>query len=121
MGVCGTDNCRDFHTTAQSAADCCIPPSNTTTPSPSCTGQSTDWACCSSSSPCQLGGGDCDSDSHCAGNLVCGTDTCRDFHTTAQNAADCWIQPSNTTTPIKKLDANKTLVSVTSLKQSYCN
>ena len=35
-----------------------------------------DRSCCTSSSPCSLGEGDCDSDSHCAGDLVCGTDNC---------------------------------------------
>ena len=32
--------------------------------------------CCSFASQCNLGGGDCDEDSHCAGPLVCGDDNC---------------------------------------------
>ena len=33
-------------------------------------------SCCTSSYPCVTGEGDCDSDSQCAGNLVCGEDNC---------------------------------------------
>ena len=33
-------------------------------------------SCCSSSFPCGLGGGDCDTDADCQGNLVCGTENC---------------------------------------------
>ena len=35
-----------------------------------------DLSCCSDDSRCGLGEGDCDSDSHCAGDLTCGTDNC---------------------------------------------
>ena len=39
-------------------------------------------ACCSIANQCQLGGGDCDNDSDCAGNLICGVNNCRrDFET----------------------------------------
>ena len=34
------------------------------------------WSCCSSSNQCGIGEGDCDNDSECSGNLVCGTDNC---------------------------------------------
>ena len=34
------------------------------------------WSCCSSSNQCSIGEGDCDDDSECSGNLVCGTDNC---------------------------------------------
>ena len=54
---------------------------------------STDWNCCSDAFPCMLGGGDCDDDSQCAGNLVCGSDNCRrDFSSSNSNwmtGADC--------------------------------
>ena len=33
-------------------------------------------ACCSSSNPCDLNQGDCDNDSECSGDLVCGKDNC---------------------------------------------
>ena len=32
--------------------------------------------CCTTSNTCEIGEGDCDSDSECTGNLVCGTDNC---------------------------------------------
>ena len=54
---------------------------------------STDWNCCSDAFPCTLGGGDCDDDSQCAGNLVCGSDNCqRDFSSSNSHwmtGADC--------------------------------
>ena len=33
-------------------------------------------SCCTSSNQCGEGEGDCDGDSDCRGNLVCGTDNC---------------------------------------------
>jgi len=32
--------------------------------------------CCSTSTPCGIGQGDCDHDLHCAGDLVCGKNNC---------------------------------------------
>ena len=43
-----------------------------------CASGSNDWNCCSSSSQCGLGEGDCDYDSDCAGDLVCGRNNCAD-------------------------------------------
>ena len=52
-----------------------------------------DWSCCSSSNPCDIGGGDCDRDSDCTGNLTCGYDNCQtNFATPGSNwgrYADC--------------------------------
>ena len=55
-----------------------------------CDASKDDAGCCTSSSPCALGEGDCDNDSDCNGNLVCGTDNC-DMFTTAwpDSAFDC--------------------------------
>ena len=39
-----------------------------------CDGQ--DNGCCTAKTPCNVGEGDCDSDSHCAGSLKCGTNNC---------------------------------------------
>ena len=68
----------------------------TTAPPPSgaCDGvPTTDWSCCSSSSPCNVGGGDCDRDSHCASGLSCGSNNClADFSTLGSSwssSADC--------------------------------
>ena len=44
-----------------------------------CTASTDDGACCTSTAPCALGGGDCDHDYECAGDLVCGTDNCKNF------------------------------------------
>ena len=56
-----------------------------------CAGQSTDWSCCSSSSPCPVGGGDCDSDNQCGPGLMCGDKNCGDFHLNAHSDADCCV------------------------------
>jgi len=51
------------------------------------------FGCCSSSNPCDVGEGDCKSDSDCAGELVCGTRNCEsDFSSSYTNwhyTADC--------------------------------
>merc|ERR1711915_1041043 len=78
--VCGNNNCRNFHPGAQSSADCC---------ERACDGGSSTWSCCNSNNRCGLGGGDCDSNSHCQSGLVCGYNNCRKFHPGAQAAADC--------------------------------
>ena len=68
-----------------------------TTTVPRCKGiPSTHWSCCSTANPCQLGQGDCDSNSECAGTLVCGLNNCRADHSiTGSNwdtIADCCIR-----------------------------
>ena len=35
------------------------------------------YKCCSSSKPCGLSQGDCDSNNECSGNLVCGKNNCQ--------------------------------------------
>ena len=35
-----------------------------------------DWSCCNSNYKCPVGEGDCDYNSDCIGDLVCGTDNC---------------------------------------------
>ena len=35
-----------------------------------------DDGCCTADNPCGEGDGDCDNDSECSGDLVCGTDNC---------------------------------------------
>ena len=46
------------------------------------------WSCCSSSNPCGLFEGDCDTDEECAGNLECGNNNCPNFFSAT---ADCCI------------------------------
>ena len=54
---------------------------------------STDWSCCNTQTPCEVGGGDCDRDSDCLGSLKCGSNNCRDdFSSDGSNwssNADC--------------------------------
>lgn len=52
-----------------------------------------DWSYCTGS--CSLGQGDCDRDTDCSGDLVCGTDNCRDFNSQAYANADCCIKPGS--------------------------
>ena len=55
-----------------------------------CDASNDDKDCCTSSAPCAMGEGDCDNDSQCAGDLVCGTDNCIDFDTAWPDSAfDC--------------------------------
>merc|ERR1711899_689026 len=95
---CGNNNCkRDFSSSGSNwarSADCCetAPTTTTSAPAPPCSGDpTTDWACCTSSSPCDIGGGDRDSD--CMAGLTCGNNNClRDYSSTGSNwarAADC--------------------------------
>jgi len=42
-----------------------------------------DWSCCTSSSPCAIGDGDCDSDSDCVSGAMCGHDIGSQFGATA--------------------------------------
>ena len=39
-----------------------------------CTGE--DNECCTDETPCNIGEGDCDRDTHCLGDLVCGEGNC---------------------------------------------
>jgi len=50
-----------------------------------------DWSFCKGS--CTLGQGDCDTDTDCHGNLVCGDDNCRQFNSHAHRYADCCKEP----------------------------
>ena len=40
------------------------------------TGTGNQWSCCTSSNPCGIGEGDCDSYDECIGELSCGSDNC---------------------------------------------
>jgi len=59
-----------------------------------CTAVDWSWNCCTTANPCSLGKGDCNSDSECGGDLICGVDNCqRDFGFGHINA-DCCIDAS---------------------------
>ena len=52
----------------------------------------TEWNCCNDDHKCNENEGDCQSDSDCAGNLVCGTNNCpSDF---PDSAYDCCEKPT---------------------------
>jgi len=57
------------------------------------TGHVHDWHFCSEASPCTEGGGDCDSDAECAGDLICGSNSCANFNLFAYPGTDCCIRP----------------------------
>ena len=46
--------------------------------------------CCTSNNPCDIHQGDCDNDSHCKGNLICGKNNCGSAFTWTY--ADCCIE-----------------------------
>ena len=48
-----------------------------------------DDRCCTDSVQCNEGEGDCDLDSQCTGDLVCGTDNCRLWNPNAIADFDC--------------------------------
>ena len=54
-----------------------------------CNASNNDGDCCSSSNKCGIGEGDCDKDSHCADNLVCGDDNCKSFDSAWSSSRDC--------------------------------
>ena len=49
------------------------------------------WACCSSSSTCNIGEGDCDAHTDCKGLLHCGVDNC-DMNLGFPTGYDCCIE-----------------------------
>ena len=60
---------------------------------PGCDATTNDWNCCTSSNPCAVGEGDCDTDSDCDANLVCGTDNCKSFDSAwSSSSFDCCIE-----------------------------
>merc|ERR1719430_253048 len=81
--ACGVDNC--WGDNFDATDDCCyvLPAAQRPTPTPipppgvfpvRCTGGDD---CCTPTSPCGPGEGDCDADADCRGNLRCGNDNCR--------------------------------------------
>jgi len=62
--VCGDNNCAD----GDYRMDCCQ--------KKPCNPEDNDWHCCTKDAPCAAGGGDCDHDEECEGDLVCGNANC---------------------------------------------
>ena len=71
---------------------CSLKPPNQFIGNP-CDGEIYDGGCCSVTAPCAINQGDCDENSECQGDLVCGKDNCpAPFPSTA----DCCESPSGT-------------------------
>jgi len=60
---------------------------------PRCSISKYDWGCCSTASPCGLHQGDCDADSDCAGELVCGHHFCKDNPDCPHSSFDVCVSP----------------------------
>ena len=88
--VCGSNNCGSRF---PSGADCCKQSKHADhTGNPKCkpdTLENYDRSCCKTKAPCGVDEGDCDKDSHCAGDLVCGTNNCGSRF---PSGADCCMQ-----------------------------
>jgi hypothetical protein len=79
--VCGTNNCDMSSGIYDSTDDCC---------QAACNGGD---SCCRSSAQCAVGEGDCDSDTDCAGRLVCGEDNCDQSRDIFDLSDDCCEKP----------------------------
>ena len=84
--ICGHNTSTDCPSGAPGSFDCCI-----AAPAPPSCDTLTDWTCCTSANPCTIGQGDCDSDSDCQGNLICGHNTSTDCPSGAPGSFDCCI------------------------------
>ena len=113
--ICGANNCLNDFGFGDSGLDCCINDnaaniaSNAAAISSNdadilsiatdvaaatrCNGiLNYDISCCTSSNPCGINQGDCDYDSDCNGDLICGKDNCKDLWPGFGDAyADCCI------------------------------
>merc|ERR1711915_705701 len=85
--VCGEDNCIEFSAQALNTSDCCHDPL------PGCDGGLKAWGCCTPSSLCGVGKGDCDSYHDCEYGLICGVDNCAEFNPGARPTSDCCYDP----------------------------
>jgi len=112
---CGSNNCKQFGTFYHEKDDCCQKPSAILTEKPRpvifpgtplepppgqrCTGRNYQGRrCCTPEQPCDEGEGDCDgpgdggaNDGHagCKGDLVCGSNNCRQFGAYYHEKDDC--------------------------------
>ena len=58
--------------------------------------------CCTSSSPCVEGEGDCENNDECGVGLVCGTNNCKQFGDFFHERDDCCENSSDSVIDIKK-------------------
>ena len=71
------------------------------------------WGCCSSSQPCGILEGDCDSDNHCLGNLTCGSNNCLDIF---PSEVDCCDDPYVNSTDVS---SNTYIAATTSTASTF--
>ena len=88
--ICGENNCNvDWLSDSEfdETDDCCMENLR-------CLGN--DGGCCTEETPCEKYDGDCDSDSDCKGDLICGENNCNvDWHTDSEfdESDDCCTPP----------------------------
>lgn len=79
-GLCGYNNCGALNTPPvgqwPATYDCCMDAEDVVCDDTESPFWDADVGCCTSQNPCTEGNGDCDSDSGCAGSLVCGYNAC---------------------------------------------
>jgi len=116
---CGSNNCKQFGSFYHEKDDCCQKPSSSPTtkqppvifpgtpltppPGQRCTGRNYQGRrCCTPEAPCDTGEGDCDgpedggaNDGHagCKGDLVCGSNNCKQFGAYYHEKDDCCERP----------------------------
>jgi len=116
---CGSNNCKQFGSFYHEKDDCCQKPTNSSTDKPApiifpgtalsppegqrCTGRNFQGRrCCTPEAPCDEGEGDCDgpgdggaNDGHtgCKGDLVCGSNNCKQFGAYYHEKDDCCEKP----------------------------
>merc|ERR1711892_913764 len=126
--VCGSNNCKKFGLYFHEKDDCCDLPSTIPNERPApvivpgtpleppagqrCRGRNYDGRrCCTPENPCGEGEGDCDGagdgglndgDTGCRGDLVCGSNNCKQFGAYYHEKDDCCEKPAATfqTSPI---------------------
>eukprot|EP00092_Neocalanus_flemingeri_P079712 GFUD01099333.1.p1 GENE.GFUD01099333.1~~GFUD01099333.1.p1 ORF type:complete len:397 (-),score=80.51 GFUD01099333.1:13-1203(-) len=125
--VCGSNNCRQFGQYYHEKDDCCQKPSKvkpSTSPDTMlstndvplepptdqrCSGRNYQGGrCCTPDNPCDEGEGDCDGpddggqhDGHagCKGDLICGSNNCKQYGLYYHDKDDCCQKPSQVTGP----------------------
>ena len=100
--ICGEKNCQDFDSAWPRDPfgfyqSCC---KVATEMDKFCNSTQSRRNCCEDSRPCNIGEGGCNSDSHCAGDLICGIWNCKDFDSAWPDKYRCCkVSTDDETTP----------------------
>ena len=70
-------------------------------------------SCCSVSSPCKEGEGDCDSNLHCEGDLLCGANNCDINNPGFDTTDDCCFRPTAPDTTAEPTETPISTISTT--------